>query len=299
MPAPARAETAAELRATGEQLAKDGRLTEAIAAFKRADQAEPRASHACLIALAYIRRELWPQAEIFLTMCHERATPDDPLPDWVSLAEQQLRDRLATAQVAAVTISINPAAVAPRATVTVSSFAPDERFGPRTIHLPIGKHLITASTGDETRQEAIEITDTSPREVVIDFTPPIETPPPPIVRPARSRTVPWAVTAAGGVLALAGGAYHLFAFKPTRDKLAAAADPANPRPDIYDRYSDQFDNRRLATIALYGAGAAAVITGLVLRYTVYADHDDHDERELRVSAELAGGGAIVGVEWRR
>src|SRR5512138_3886691 len=86
----------------GEDLAKQGRLTEAIARFKDADKIEKRAKHACLIALAYIRRELWSQAEIFLTTCHQRATPTDPVPEWVPLAVDQLKERLASAKVAAV-----------------------------------------------------------------------------------------------------------------------------------------------------------------------------------------------------
>src|SRR4051812_16006045 len=80
------AETPAELSARGEQLAKEGRFSEAITAFKAADAVEPRAKHACLIALAYTRRELWPQAEIFLDLCRTRATATDPVPDWVPLA---------------------------------------------------------------------------------------------------------------------------------------------------------------------------------------------------------------------
>src|SRR5690242_5920614 len=56
LPAPVHAETPAELQAKGEQLAKDGRFSEAIDAFKAADRIERRASHACLIALAYTRR---------------------------------------------------------------------------------------------------------------------------------------------------------------------------------------------------------------------------------------------------
>jgi hypothetical protein len=55
----ARAElTAVELEARGEALAKTGRYGEAIEAFKAADHIQPRASHACLIALAYARRDL-------------------------------------------------------------------------------------------------------------------------------------------------------------------------------------------------------------------------------------------------
>src|SRR5688572_10205627 len=126
---PAVADGAASKVARGEELAKQGRLTEAIDSFKAADKIEKRAKHACLIALAYIRRELWPQAEIFLTMCHERAKgTSDPVPDWVPLAEQTLKERLAKAKVAAVKIRIAPDSLSSQALIAVSSFEPDELF---------------------------------------------------------------------------------------------------------------------------------------------------------------------------
>ena len=128
------ADTAAERVAAGEQLAKEGRLTEAIESFKAADKLEQRAKHACLIALAYIRRELWPQAEIFMTRCHQRATAGDPVPDWAALAEKQMNERLSSAKVSAVHIRIEPTALAATAKISVSSFPADETFAPRTIH---------------------------------------------------------------------------------------------------------------------------------------------------------------------
>jgi hypothetical protein len=304
-PIVAHAETAANLAAHGEQLAKEGRLTEAIEAFKKADRIEPRARHACLIALAYIRRELWPQAEVFLTTCHDRASDDDPLPDWVPLADKQLVERLAQAQVAAVAIRVLPEQVAQHAEVAVSSFAPDERFHPRTIHLAPGKHLITVTAPGRTAiQQTIELADTTPHEVVIDFDakpepPPIDTPRPVIVE-HPPRTVAWTLLAIGGAGALAGVSYHVLAFKPTRDRLAAASD--DPDPALYNQYSKEFDRRRAVTLALYGASAAVLITGVVLRYTVYADREaspEKRERHVRASAQVAPGSVLLGLEWRR
>src|SRR5258706_13610619 len=80
------APTAAELQAHGETLAQERRYTEAIEAFKAADKLEPNATHTCLIALAYTRRELWPQAEIFMARCHVLAVTGG-LPDWVPDAD--------------------------------------------------------------------------------------------------------------------------------------------------------------------------------------------------------------------
>jgi hypothetical protein len=106
----ARADDLATVEQRGRDAAKNGKFSEAIDAFKEADRLAPRASHACLIALAYTRRELWPQAEIFFTLCHQRATEWDPLPDWLPLAEKTLADHLASANVAEVEIRIEPAA---------------------------------------------------------------------------------------------------------------------------------------------------------------------------------------------
>ena len=168
--------SAQDLQTQGEQLAKDGRFSEAIDAFKAADKLQPTASHACLIALAYTRRELWSQAEIFLARCHERATPADPLPDWVPVAEQQIRERLATANAAPVTIQVTPAT----AQLTVSSFAPDETFTARTIHLPPGHHVIIASApGYVTARKEVVIETKDPQTVTIDLAPPAAVPGPP------------------------------------------------------------------------------------------------------------------------
>jgi hypothetical protein len=291
--------------ARGERLAKAGRLTEAIEAFKTADRIEPRARHACLIALAYIRRELWSQAEVFLAACRDRADPQNPLPDWFDLAERELRERLATSEVAPVVVRVEPASAAIDAQVAISSFAPDERFAPRTIHLPVGTHLITAThAGREVRKEVV-VVNRVPREVVLDFTASAPTgastqalrgePVPARSRSrSRSRWVPQVITAVGGALVVAGAGYHVFAFKPTRDDLADAAD--DPDPAAYNRLEDRFDSRRRATLALYGVGAAAVITGLALRMTVYRDRP---EDAVRVSAGVVDGGGVVGLEWQR
>ncbi len=122
-PLGARADQRDDLK--GEQQAKDGRFADAIDSFKAADRIQPRASHACLIALAYTRRELWSQAQLWLSTCHTRASASDPLPDWVPLAEKQIKERLETANVAEVTIEVKPAGA--KAKFTVSSFAPRAR----------------------------------------------------------------------------------------------------------------------------------------------------------------------------
>ncbi len=289
------ADGVAERVTKGEELAKQGKWTEAIENFKAADKVQKRAKHACLIALAYIRRELWPQAEVFLTVCHERSSASEPIPDWVPLAEQQLKDRLAKAKVASVQILVKPEGLASQ--IAVSSFEPDELFAPRAIHLPRGKHLITATVeGREPAQQTIEIVDDSPREVVIDFDvkqAPIPAAPTKLVTKRPSK-VPLIVTSIGGAIVFGGAGYHLFAFRSTRDKLATAS--TNGDQVAYDELSGKFNSQRATTIALYSVGAAVVVTGMVLRYTLYKGQP---ERAPRVGAGVTRGGGMVVMEWNR
>src|SRR5688500_16173875 len=137
---PARADEVDDLVAKGNALAQKSEYTQAIAAFKQADAKRPRAAHACMIGLAYMRREAWPQAELFLALCEKRAVPGDQPPDWVDAAHQQLASKLSAAQIPAITIEVTPPHAGAR--LTVSSFAPDEVFDPQTIHLAPGVHVI-------------------------------------------------------------------------------------------------------------------------------------------------------------
>ena len=163
----ARAETRDELQTRGEQLGREGRWGEAIFAFKAAERLEHRTIHACLIALAYTRREAWPQAELFLAKCRV-PTPGETLPDWVPEADELIRERLRTEPLSEVTIEVKPASAL--ATLTVSSFQPDELFAPRTIHLPHGTHLIVGhAPGYADHQRVVVVDSSTPRHVVIDF----------------------------------------------------------------------------------------------------------------------------------
>src|SRR5258706_9918057 len=124
LPALAHADVVDDLDAKGEELGKLGNWTLAIDAFKQADAQRPNTKHACLIGLAYVRRELWPQAELFFARCRGRASSSDPLPDWLADAQQQLDQKLTAANTVAVSFAIIPAIAAPQ--ISVSSFAPDE-----------------------------------------------------------------------------------------------------------------------------------------------------------------------------
>jgi hypothetical protein len=153
------AESAADLEARGEAAAKAGDFAGAIDHFKAADKLEVHASHACLIALAYMRRNLWAQAELWRAQCHARASAGDPLPDWIAEADAQFDASLAAANVAEVTIAVTPG----DARIAIMGFAPDETFVPRAVHLPPGTYELTASAPGYTTALARSRSTTRPR----------------------------------------------------------------------------------------------------------------------------------------
>ena len=271
----ARADERADLAAKGEQLAKDGRFGEAIDVFKRADRIQQRASHACLIALAYTRREMWPQAELWLGQCHTRATPGDPLPDWVPIADNQIKERLKAANIVEVTIVVKPAGVPAR--VTVSSFAPDEVFAPRTIHLPLGTHVIFAKAdGYPDGQATVELSSQTPQTVVIDLAAkPVKTDP--IGLPAAPREARGTTLLVGGAVAAVAGGVTQIIMGYHRSKLDTD----------WNGHSAAFDRYRIATISLYSAGAVMLASGYIWRLKSLS------------AAPLPEGGAVVSIGWER
>ena len=295
--------TAAQLQAEGEQDAKDGNYAAAIDKFKAADRIEERASHACLIALAYTRRNLWPQAEIFRTECHERVSASDPLPEWMPVADKQIDAAIASANVAAVTIQVEPAEASAQAEVTVSSFAPDEKFPPRTIHLPPGIHQIFATApGYAEGHQLIEIKDgdKTPRTIVIRLHRPEDVAGPSAVPAEPSATahasggtsrVPWILIGAGGTLAVAGGILHATVLRNAYNRLADAKDPTA----YMNADNGDYERDRKIVLGLYGAAAVTIGIGVVLKYTVFKHHD-----EVPAVSFIPGqGGGLVTVGWTR
>lgn len=276
---PAHADSADALETRGAKLAKDGLYAEAIDVFKEADRITPRAGHACMIALAYTRREMWPQAEIFFDVCHHRASAGDPLPDWLPTAEKVLSDHLATASVAAIDIRVEPSDVPVR--LSVSSFAHDETFGPRLIHIAFGEHVITATApGYLPASQPIVVTDKHEQQVVLYME----------KKPSSLRAYgPWAIVGAGVALGLAGAAVHVFILEPVRSDLVHDSSFGSLDRTDYDRKSRQFDVRRDVVIGLYAAGGLAVITGLVLHEITKTHH---------VEVLPRPGGGVVSWTWR-
>ena len=270
--------TAVELQAHGEELAQAGRFVEAIDAFKAADRLDIRASHACLIALAYTRRELWPQAEVWLAMCHERANAGDPLPEWVAEADKQIAERLGAANVAEVEITVEPAV---EAKITVSSFAPDETFAPpRKIHLPPGHHvIIVKAAGYQDGTRALDLTDKTAQHIAITL-------------------VPWAKVP-GTVGARSNLRHKLFVYGAIAGGAGAVTYAImgvsylklHGGTGFGGGYETAYDVTRPVTIGLWGVAAGLVIAGLVMR--------GHDEERPTVSAAPIAGGGMVSVGWQR
>ena len=294
---------ATALRTAGEALAKERRYTEAIDKFKAADRIRPRAAHACLIALAYARRELWPQAEVFLDVCHQRAAVGDPLPPWVAAEDKEIAQRLATANVAPVTLVVTPPQ--PRATLTVSSFAPDEEFAPRTIHLAPGQFIVVVHVpGARDVSKTFAVASRAPLQVEIELRPAAAPDPgPPVARPPPNLEAPppvhahsapphhahalsYAIGGTGVALLALGLVYQETVFASAYDDLRAATS----QPD-YTSHEKKWEFREHVTQSIYGLGAVAVVAGVALRFTV--------ERDTAVTIQPQPGGGVIGLAWSR
>jgi hypothetical protein len=279
--APALAEsgpTAVELQAHGEELAKGGRYADAIAEFKAADRIEPNATHKCLVALAYTRRELWPQAEIFIARCHVLATTE-PLPEWVPVVDKLIEERIGQATVAEVQITIDPAGTP--AELSVSSFLPDETFTPATqIHLTPGHHVITATApGFETEHHAIDVTGKAPTHVAIRMYRTGTRPKPPSPLP-RAMLIAGVATLGAGAIAYGVMGVGWLELR-SRDQ-----------NNFGGTYQTMYEYARPISLSLFAIGAGLAIGGLVLRPSHPA------ESPTAAFAPLPGGG-VVAVQWQR
>jgi hypothetical protein len=279
-----------DLVAKGEDLAKRNEYSQAIAAFKQADAKRPRAAHACMIGLAYMRREAWPQAELFLALCEKRAVPGDQPPDWVDAAHQTLATKLREAQIPAITIEVTPPGV--HARLTVSSFTPDEVFEPQTIHLAPGKHVIEVTAPGYLRaSREVTIEAGVPQTLSFALEPDPaqvkkpDVPPPPKPRSPHKSPVPWVVMGAGAVLVGAGAFYDLGVAQESRDKLAHAQ-----KLDAYNALLSEFHTDRNVTIGLIGGGVLLAGVGLALKLTVF----DSEGPQVSASINDHGGSLVIG-----
>jgi hypothetical protein len=293
----ARADEADDLVTQGDDLARRAEYAQAIEKFKAADRLRPRASNACMIGLAYLRRQLWPQAEVFLGRCQKRASASDPLPEWMDDALAQLAKGLAGAKVTELEIRVSPPGVA--ATVTISSFAPDESFDPQNIHLPAGPHTITVTApGFVTATREVNASGTGIERLDIELVrtpPPVTTvvvPPPVTVtrrEPAPSRSRRWGnrlLIGAGGA-AVGAIVLHVLAYR-TRGDLERA-----DNGDEYRDHETTFDVERAGAISLYAVAGIAAGLGFYLR-----SKQPDASAQIGLTVDHAGG-AMVTLGWSR
>jgi hypothetical protein len=271
-----------DLVAQGESLAKQAEWSRAIDAFKAADAKRPRAKHACLIGLAYTRRELWAEAELFVSICKQRATADDPMPDWAEEAQRTLSAKLAASNADAIAITVTPPTAL--AMVNVSSFAPGETFTPRTIHLAPGTHVITVTApGYKPSKRDITVTgNNSQQHIEVRLEPEHVAAPP--------SQIPLYIAIVGGALLASAIAYDELVVQPAFDDLRnndTALGYYTQLPDV--------DRKRHIAMGLFAAGGITVVTGLVLRLTVLR----HREAAVTVGAAPRPGGGIMTLEWSR
>ena len=276
----------ADLVARGQELAKQGAWSQAITAFKQADATQPRAQNACFIGLAYLRRELWAQAELYFARCHDRASASDPLPAWAAEAEGQLATKLRAENVAAITIDVTPAAAQP--VIAISGFLPDETLGRGTIHLAPGHYALKVTTpGYPDANRDLDIADKTPQVVRIQLAVPVVAKPPPPPPPAQVRErsyTPYFLIGGGLALGIAGIVVDEVQLQPLRDDLRASA-------PSYDAHAGSFDTWRDVTLGMWVGGA--ILTG-VGTYLAIRAHSD-----VAVTARVDRDGGAVLVGWSR
>jgi hypothetical protein len=271
----------AALVTQGEELARSGEFSRAIVAFKQADKLRPSAGNACRIGLAYTRRELWSQAELFLARCKQRATDADPLPSWFDAASAQLAAKLAEVDAAAIDVRVD----APNALISVSSFPPDEEFAPRAIHLTPGSYTIIAHAPDrEPSSVPIAVEGRTAQIVTIALRHPPPPPPPPPTRDQKLGRLLLYIGAGAAVVGVAAHGWSAYE-RSQLDDARAANDPV-----FWDRNAGSFETARALAIGGYTVAVAGIVIGAILR--------THGS-EPAISATVDPHAATIGLEWHR
>jgi hypothetical protein len=207
---------------------------------------------------------------------------------------------LEKANVAPVDIKVDPETAGTK--ITVSSFAPDETFEPRTIHLAPGHHVIIATAPGfaETRFE-LDVPDKTPQHVVIKLAKPgekIDTHPPLPPPTEPGYTLDQKLIKAGLVVAVGGvAAYGVMGF--AWFKLNNIHNSGTKTEFDNSSFNKVYDYSRFAAIGLWVAGAGLVGTGLYLRSNQSSRAHTHEDAPMVSAAPLPEGGGIVTVGWQR
>jgi hypothetical protein len=312
---------AGRLAKEGEALARAGKYAEAVARFRAADAAAPRAVHDCLIALAFRRAGAWGAAELHAQRCHERATAADPEPGWGAKLRSELASQVLAAGLAPLTVEVAPEAARAAAQVSVSTFGP-ETFAPRTIFVPVGaavmlvveaegfaavRRQVTVEAGGAVERVAMTatgaVTETAAgtetatgtatgaatgaaTATVTDTDTSAATATATVTAAPRERErqlLPWIAAGVAGVGLVTGATFHVLAVGTAGDLDDATTGAA------WDRHEGDFDRQRAIAIAGYGVAALA---GGVAAYGFL-----RGDRGVTVAAQPRAGGAIVGVSW--
>jgi hypothetical protein len=306
---------AGRLAKEGEALARAGKYAEAVARFRAADAAAPRAVHDCLIALAFRRAGAWGAAELHAQRCHERATAADPEPTWGAKLRSELASQVLAAGLAPLTVEVAPEAARAAAVVSVSTFGP-ETFAPRTIFVPVGaavtlaveaegfvavRRQVTVEAGGATEQVVMTAADTGTEtetgtatetETATATATGTETAAatetataavPATGSAAPRRLLPWIALGVAGAGLATGATFHVLAVGTAGDLDDATTGAA------WDRHEGDFDRQRAIAIAGYGVAALA---GGVAAYGFLRGGSG-----VTVAAQPREGGAILGVSW--
>ncbi len=284
--------------ARGQAKAKAGDYRGAITDFRTAERVAAAPLSACLLGLAYFRLQDLGSAAVMFGLCGVRAQAAAwPVPKWVDTEGTALREALAASALGRVELAIDP-----RVTALVIPALVDGEPMPvqGTLYLPAGGHRILGRTArgdlpiDVTvlaKQGTRAAFPAAPRppssiERPVDERPmPVPAPVPKACPRATARTV---LLIGGGAALVAGGLVHALAVRPAYDDLSNAPD------DIaYAMREGSYTTRRNVTVGLYAAGAAALITGVVLGLTAT------DDTGPRLDAAVSPTGAVMSVRWTR
>ncbi len=232
----------------GQELARTGQFSAAIAKFKAAHAAAPElAEPECLTALGYRRLERWGQANLFLARCRALANA----PDYVDKLGAEIDAGTAKAGLVPVSFAL------PRdARISVASWAADEAFGPQTIFLEPGtQHVTITSPGLPARELALSLVTGTPQTVGEERTPKPEEAPlphPVLVRAAPDRHLAKVMAGVAGGLLAVSVVVHVLAAKTRSDTQAS--------PTAFDDNIDTFKTER--AVALAGYGLTAIAAGI-------------------------------------
>jgi tetratricopeptide (TPR) repeat protein len=264
---------ALELARRGTALGQQGRetndpskITEAIALFREAIALDPDWQYQCSLAIAYKDLERYNLAHFHFGRCIARMGGASPERKEQLLAVHAALDQLLRER------GFVPVDIVSEPRAAVIELAPPFEAGekypaPFQLWLEPGDYVLRATmAGYRDRVQPIAVSGPGVETAKIRLEPAVEPPapdpvgaaarPPPVDRPAPSRTLPIVLVVTGAAAIAGGGAFHA--------RFAAGRDDAEAAPTIeeYDRRAAALRRERIAAIGLYSAGAVLAGYGL-------------------------------------